>query len=81
AKLRKRLMAKAKRNIGLEILEGIREIKRGEHGRVITVPPVSACSCQVCLSSSVRAMMGVGALLSSHAEAPGYSFSSPRVAL
>ena len=34
-------MAKAKRNIGLEILEGIREIKRGEHGRVITVPPVS----------------------------------------
>jgi hypothetical protein len=27
-------MAKAKRNIGLEILEGIRDIKRGEHGRV-----------------------------------------------
>ncbi len=40
--IRKRLMTKAKRNIGLEILEGIREIKRGEHGRVITVPPVSA---------------------------------------
>jgi len=35
-------MAKAKRNIGLEILEGIREIKRGEHSRVITVPAVSA---------------------------------------
>ena len=31
-------MAKAKRNIGLEILEGIREIKRGEHGRVTRVP-------------------------------------------
>lgn len=35
-------MARAKRNIGLEILEGIREIKRGEYGRVITVPPVTA---------------------------------------
>ena len=35
-------MAKAKRNIGLEILEGIREIKRGEHGRVTNVPSVSA---------------------------------------
>ena len=35
-------MAKEKRNIGLEILEGIREIKRGEHGRVINVPSVSS---------------------------------------
>lgn len=35
-------MAKAKRNIGLEILRGIREIKRGEHGRVITVPSVAS---------------------------------------
>lgn len=35
-------MAKAKRNIGLEILRGIREIKRGEHGRVINVPSVAA---------------------------------------
>ena len=34
-------MAKAKRIIGLEILEGIREIKRGEHGRVVTLPAVS----------------------------------------
>ena len=33
-------MAKAKRNIGLEILRGLREIKRGEHGRVIKVPDV-----------------------------------------
>ncbi len=31
-------MAKPKRNIGLEILQGLREIKRGEHGRVINVP-------------------------------------------
>lgn len=31
-------MAKAKRDIGLEILEGIREIKRSEQGRVVNVP-------------------------------------------
>ena len=35
-------MSKAKRNIGLEILEGIREVKRGEHGRVTTLPSVSS---------------------------------------
>jgi len=35
-------MAKSKRNIGLEILEGIREIKRGKHGRVINVPSIAA---------------------------------------
>lgn len=35
-------MAKAKRNIGLEILEGIREIKRGEHGRVTNIPSVAS---------------------------------------
>jgi putative transcriptional regulator len=34
-------MPKAKRNIGLEILEGIREIKRGEHGRVTTIPAIA----------------------------------------
>ena len=34
-------MAKAKRNIGSEILEGIREIKRGEHGRVATIPAIA----------------------------------------
>ena len=35
-------MARAKRNIGLEILEGIREIKRGEHGRITNLPSVSS---------------------------------------
>jgi putative transcriptional regulator len=35
-------MATSKRNIGLEILKGIREIKRGEHGRIINVPSVSS---------------------------------------
>ena len=34
-------MAKAKRNIGMEILEGLRQLKRGEVGRVINVPPVA----------------------------------------
>ncbi len=28
------------RDIGSEVLEGIREIKRGEHGRVTMIPPV-----------------------------------------
>ena len=35
-------MAKSKRNIGLEILDGLREIKRGEYGRVINVPEVAS---------------------------------------
>ena len=35
-------MTKSKRNIGLEILEGIREIKRGDHGRITNVPSVAA---------------------------------------
>jgi len=34
-------MRRVKRDLGLEILDGIREIKRGEHGRVINVPSVS----------------------------------------
>jgi putative transcriptional regulator len=35
-------MPKAKRNIGLEILQGLREIKRGDSGRVTTVPSVTS---------------------------------------
>ena len=34
--------SKAKRNIGLEILQGLRELKRGEYGRVTTVPSVTS---------------------------------------
>ncbi|MGH8614262.1 MAG: helix-turn-helix domain-containing protein [Gammaproteobacteria bacterium] len=34
-------MAKSKRNIGLEILQGLREIKCGEYGRVINVPDIA----------------------------------------
>jgi putative transcriptional regulator len=37
-------MTKAKpgRNVGQEILDGLREIKRGQHGRVTTLPAISA---------------------------------------
>lgn len=35
-------MTKAKRNIGLEILAGIREIKRGGHGRVVNLPSITS---------------------------------------
>lgn len=31
----------AKRNVGMEILEGLRQLKRGEVGRVINMPPVA----------------------------------------
>ena len=45
-------MAKGKRNIGMEVLEGIRQIKRGEHGRVVNVPPVAAIRESTGLSQS-----------------------------
>ena len=35
-------MAKGKRNIGREILEGLREIKSGRHGRVSNLPSVGS---------------------------------------
>lgn len=34
-------MASSKRNIGREILQGLREIKRGEYSRVINIPDVA----------------------------------------
>ena len=43
-------MAKTKRNIGQEILDGIRQIKRGEHGRVVNVPSVTRVREQTGLS-------------------------------
>jgi putative transcriptional regulator len=45
-------MTKSKRNIGKEILEGIREIKRGEHGRVFNVPSVTKIRERTGLSQS-----------------------------
>ena len=45
-------MARTKRSIGLEILEGIREIKRGEHGRIVNVPSVASVRERTGLSQS-----------------------------
>jgi putative transcriptional regulator len=53
-------MAKAKRNVGREILDGIREIKRGEHGRTIKIPLVADVRQSAGLSQSEFArLMGV----------------------
>lgn len=41
---------KRERDIGSEILEGIRQIKRGEFGRVISIPPVAETRIRVGLS-------------------------------
>lgn len=45
-------MAKSKRNVGAEILQSLREIKRGEHGRVVNVPSVSSIRERTGLSQS-----------------------------
>ena len=45
-------MAKRSRNIGLEILEGIRQLKRGEHGRFTNVPSVASVREKTGLSQS-----------------------------
>jgi len=50
-------MASRKRNLGREILEGIREIKRGEHGRVTIVPSVSSIREKTGLSQAVFARL------------------------
>jgi putative transcriptional regulator len=45
-------MASSRRDIGKEILNGIREIKRGEHGREINVPSVTVIRERTGLSQS-----------------------------
>jgi len=40
------------RDVGQEILDGIREIKRGELGRVITVPPIAEIRAKVGLNQA-----------------------------
>ena len=51
---------KEERNIGMEILEGIRQIKRGEVGRVIHFPPIADIRRRVGLSQSEFAnLLGV----------------------
>jgi putative transcriptional regulator len=45
-------MTRTKRNIGKEILDGLREIKRNEHGRVTNVPDVGRIREKTGLSQS-----------------------------
>jgi putative transcriptional regulator len=45
-------VASDKRDIGREILEGLREIKRGEHGRVTNAPSVATIREKTGLSQS-----------------------------
>ena len=53
-------MAKAKRNIDREILAGIGQLKRGEHGRITTVPSVSSIREKTGLSQpKFAALLGV----------------------
>jgi putative transcriptional regulator len=57
---RKWTMRKAKRDIGQEILDGLRELKRGETGRVINVPEVASIREKTGLSQSrFAALLGV----------------------
>ncbi len=35
-------MSKSKRHIGFEILQGLRQLKRGEHGRVIHISDIAS---------------------------------------
>jgi putative transcriptional regulator len=45
-------MAKATRDIGAEILQGLRQLKRGEVGRVINVPNVAQVRSKTGLSQT-----------------------------
>ena len=49
-----------KRNVGMEILEGLRQLKRGEVGRVVNVPSVAAIRQRTGLSQTrFAALLGV----------------------
>ena len=50
-------MAKAKRNIGQEILDGLRELKGGEYGRVVNVPDVASIRAKTGLSQARFAVL------------------------
>ena len=50
----------AKRNVGTEILEGLRQLKRGEIGRVVNVPSVATIRERTGLSQGqFAALLGV----------------------
>lgn len=50
-------MAKRKRDVGREILDGIRELKRGEQGRVTTLPSVASIREKTGLSQATFAQL------------------------
>ena len=50
-------MNQTERDIGQEILEGLREIKRGEHGRIINVPGVAEIRTKIGLSQAQFAQL------------------------
>ena len=52
-------MAEPSRDIGEEVLEGIRQLKGGEHGRIINVPAISSIREKTGLSQSRFAELGV----------------------
>ena len=49
--------AVARRNVGREILQGLRQLKRGEVGRVVNVPAVSAIRERTGLSQAKFAIL------------------------
>lgn len=54
------MMTKAKRKTGQDILDGLRELKGGEHGRVINVPDVAGIRERTGLSQArFAALLGV----------------------
>lgn len=53
-------MTKGRRNIGEEIRDGLRELKRGDYGRVINIPDVAGIREKTGLSQSTFAtLLGV----------------------
>jgi putative transcriptional regulator len=53
-------MPRPKRDVGQEILNGLRELKRGEHGRAVNVPNVATVRAKTGLSQSQFAgLLGV----------------------
>ena len=45
-------MNQSRRDVGKEILDGLREIKRGDHGRVTTLPDVAEIRAKAGLSQT-----------------------------
>jgi putative transcriptional regulator len=54
------MASRARRNIGREILAGLRELKRGEYGRVTKVPDVAAVRAKTgLLQAEFAVLLGV----------------------